>query len=156
MGQNFQAQRHELVYGLRRLSIELDAVGSRFAALHGLNRTDVRAMIAIMDADHAGQPMTPGTLGAAVQLSSASVTALLDRLERAGHVRRVRDSEDRRRVGLELTESALAASEAFFGGLHRELVATLSTYSPAELEVIRRFLAQSTAAVVDHQAPDQG
>ena len=34
----------------RRLTVELDAVGQRFADVHGLNRTDVRALVAIMDA----------------------------------------------------------------------------------------------------------
>src|SRR3954465_137235 len=80
---------------LRRLTVELDAVGQRFAGLHGLGRTDLRALVAIMDAARAGRPMTAGALGAAVELSSASVTALVDRLERVGQVGRGRDTHNR-------------------------------------------------------------
>ena len=141
----------ELSLQLRRLSVELDAVGQRFADLHGLNRTDVRALVAIMDAARGASPVTAGALGAAVDLSSASVTALVDRLERAGHVQRVRDSEDRRRVVLEMTDSAMAAGRDFFGGLQRDLIAAMDSYSEAELETVRRFLAEMTGVIVRHQ-----
>src|SRR3954470_4441450 len=90
--------RQELALLLRRLNVELDAVGQRFAEVHGLNRTDVRALVAIMDAARRGESRTAGRLGAAVDLSSASVTALLDRLEKVGPIRRTRDADDRRKV----------------------------------------------------------
>ncbi len=143
--------REELALLLRRLTVELDAVGQRFAQLHGLNRTDVRALVAIMDAARRGESMTAGSLGASVELSSASVTALLDRLERAGHIRRVRDADDRRRVVLEMSESAMSAGAAFFGGLQRDLVAAMTSYSDAELAVVRRFLTEMTDVIVRHQ-----
>ena len=143
--------RLELGLVLRRLSVELDAVGSRFAELHGLGRTDVRALIAIMDAARAGSALTAGGLGAAVDLSSASVTALVDRLERAGHVRRVRDPEDRRRVVLEMSESSMAAGAAFFGGLQKDLISAMESYSDDDLAVVRRFLTEMTEVVVRHQ-----
>ena len=145
--------RQELALLLRRLSIALDAMGQRFADLHGLGRTDVRALVAIMDAARQGQALTAGGLGAAVELSSASVTALLDRLERVGHVRRVRDPADRRRVGLELSDTALAAGGEFFGGLQRDLVGAMAGYTDEELDVVRRFLTEMTAVIEHHQRP---
>src|SRR3954462_4396360 len=132
-GDAVDEQRAELALLLRRLTVELDAVGQRFAGLHGLNRTDVRALVAIMDAARSGRPMTAGGLGAAVELSSASIAALVDRLERAGHVRRVRDAADRRRVVLEMSPSAMAAGAEFFGGLQRDLVASMAGYSDEDL-----------------------
>ena len=143
--------RLELGLLMRRLSIELDAVGARFAGLHGLGRTDVRALVAIMDAARTGSALTAGGLGAAVELSSASVTALVDRLERSGHVHRVRDPEDRRRVVLTMSDSSMAAGAAFFGGLQRDLIAAMADYSDDELAVVRRFLTDMTDVVVRHQ-----
>ena len=145
-----ERERQEISLLLRRLTVELDAVGQRFARMHELNRTDVRALVAIMDAARRGEPMTPGRLGDAVELRSASVTALVDRLERAGHVRRVRDAADRRRVVLEMTESAMTAGGAFFGGLQRDLVAAMAHYSDEELAVVRRFLIEMTDVVARH------
>src|SRR3954467_1126527 len=128
-GDAVDEQRAELALLLRRLTVELDAVGQRFAGLHGLNRTDVRALVAIMDAARAGRPVTAGALGAAVELSSASVTALVDRLERAGHVRRVRDEADRRRVVLEMSPAAMTAGAGFFGGPRAALAAAMAGFT---------------------------
>ena len=146
--------RREVGLLLRRLTVEVDAVGSRFADLHGLGRTDVRALVAIMDAARGGQALTAGALGSAVELSSASVTALLDRLEKAGHVQRVRDEGDRRRVVLQMTESAMRAGGEFFGGLQRDLLAAMAGYTDEGLAVVRRFLVRMTDVVVRHQRPE--
>ena len=147
------ADRRELALLLRRLTVELDAVGQRFAELHGLNRTDVRALVAIMDAARGGESLTAGRLGAAVDLSSASVTALLDRLEKVGHIRRTRDADDRRRVVLEMSDSAMAAGAEHFGGLQRDLTAAMEGYSDDELDVVRRFLVDMTEAIERHSHP---
>ena len=145
-------ERAEAALLLRRLSVELDAVGQRFADLHGLGRTDVRAIVAVMDAARAGEPLTAGGLGAAVSLSSASVTALVDRLERSGHLQRVRDPADRRRVVLQMTERSMAAGAAFFGGLQRDLVAAMEGFSDADLAVVIRFLTAMTEVIERHAA----
>jgi DNA-binding MarR family transcriptional regulator len=146
--------RQEIGLLLRRLTVEVDAVGARFADQHGMGRSDMRALVAIMDAARGGGALTAGALGSAVELSSASVTALVDRLEKAGHVHRVRDPEDRRRVVLEMTESAMRAGGEFFGGLQRDLVAAMGAYTDEELAVVRRFLSEMTEIVVRHQRRD--
>ena len=148
-----ERDRQEIALLLRRLTVELQAVGQRFAELHGLNRTDVRALVAIMDAARADRSLTAGALGAAVDLTSASVTALVDRLERVGHVRRVRDEHDRRRVVLEISDTAMAAGGEFFGGLQRDLAGAMAGYTDEELDVVRRFLTEMTEVIVRHSKP---
>ena len=142
--------RAELALLLRRLTVELDAVGDRFATEHGLGRTDVRALVAIMDAARAGQALTAGGLGAAVDLSSASVTALVDRLERVGHVHRSRDPGDRRRVVLSASDTAMEAGRAFFGALQGDLTGAMARYTDEELAVVDRFLREMTAVIERH------
>ena len=46
---------------------------------------------------------SPPELAAEAGLTTGAVTAVIDRLERAGYARRVRDDEDRRRVKVEVT-----------------------------------------------------
>ncbi|WP_345771838.1 MarR family winged helix-turn-helix transcriptional regulator [Geodermatophilus sabuli] len=150
MADNAARARQELALLLRRLNVELDAVGQRFADRHGLNRTDVRALVAIMDAARRGEALTAGRLGEAVDLRSASVTALVDRLEKVGHVRRVRDPGDRRRVGLEMSDAAMAAGAEHFGGLAHDLVAAMEGYTDGELDVVRRWLEDMTAVIARH------
>jgi len=65
-----------------------------------------------------GGPQTVGRLGAEVGLAPASVTRLVDRLEKRGLVARSRDAEDRRRVDVRLTahgERVLGESKVFRG-----------------------------------------
>ena len=150
MDRDAAAVRQEIALLLRRLNVELDAVGQRFAEMHGLNRTDVRALVAIMDAARRGEALTAGRLGDAVDLRSASVTALVDRLEKVGHVRRVRDPEDRRRVSLEMSDSAMAAGAEHFGGLARDLSAAMEVYSDEELAVVRHWLEDMTTVITRH------
>ena len=98
-------------------------------------------------------PRTAGRLGAAVDLSSASVTALLDRLEKVGHIHRTKDADDRRRVVLEMSDSAMAAGAEHFGGLQRDLAAAMEGYSDEELDIVRRFLEDMTRVIERHARP---
>jgi DNA-binding MarR family transcriptional regulator len=139
--------RQQLAYLLRQMNVELDQLGHEFAAQHRLHTTDMRALVAIMDAGRGGQTMTPGRLAQELNLTSPSVTALLDRLERQGHLRRVRDHHDRRRVTLEIEPQALALGAEFFGPLNRELLAAMDAFSDAELQVAGRFLQAMTEVI---------
>ncbi|MER6559246.1 MarR family transcriptional regulator [Streptomyces sp. NPDC001027] len=129
-----------LVHLLRAVTVEFDQLGAEFAARHGLHPTDVRALIHLLDAARAGTRATPGWLGEQLRLNSAGTTALVDRLERLGLVRRGRDSADRRRVLLEVQEKATELGWAFFGPVIGEVVAAAEGFEAGELETVRRFL----------------
>jgi DNA-binding MarR family transcriptional regulator len=144
-------EREQLVQLLQAYATEADRLGQAFAERHGLHPTDLHALLAVMHADRAGRPLTPGGLGQQLGLSSGATTALVDRLERVGHVHRVRDERDRRRVTLRYGETAATVGEAFFGPLAVRLDEVLDAYSPAELAVARRFLVDTIAAVRAHR-----
>lgn len=130
-----------LVHLLRAVTVEFDLLGAEFAARHGLHPTDVRALIHLLDAERAGTPATPGWLGGQLRLNSAGTTALVDRLERLGLVRRSRDTADRRRVLLEVEQKAVELGWSFFGPLIGEVVRVAEGFEAGELETVRRFLA---------------
>ncbi|QGV77838.1 MarR family transcriptional regulator [Streptomyces ficellus] len=139
-----------LVHLLRAVTVEFDLLGAEFAARNGLHPTDVRALIHLLDAARAGTPATPGWLGGQLRLNSAGTTALVDRLERLGLVRRSRDTSDRRRVLLEVEEKATALGWAFFGPVIGEVVTVAEGFEQGELETVRRFLTsvrEATARV---------
>jgi DNA-binding MarR family transcriptional regulator len=75
-------------------------------------------------------------------------------LEGAGHVRRQRDTTDRRRVQLVVEEQAVALGWSFFGTLINELVDSMRTFSLSELDVVRRFLLTMTEVVVAARRDD--
>lgn len=129
-----------LVHLLRAVTVEFDLLGAEFAARHGLHPTDVRALIQLLDAERTGTRATPGWLGERLRLNSAGTTALVDRLERLGLVRRRRDTADRRRVLLEVEEKATELGWSFFGPVIGEVVAAAEGFEAGELETVRRFL----------------
>ncbi|MFF8032806.1 MULTISPECIES: MarR family winged helix-turn-helix transcriptional regulator [unclassified Streptomyces] len=123
---------------LRRLHGEINRMVHGFAGRSGLHATDVQALAAILDAE---QPMTPGRLREHLGLTSGAVTACVDRLERAGHVTRVRESADRRVVHLRYADGARTEARTYFRPLAEATGATLSRFEESELAVALRFLA---------------
>lgn len=139
----------EIVHLLRAVTVELGLHSARFAHQNGMHPTDVRALIALMDARRAGEETTAGQLGATLGLNSAGTTAVIDRLERAGHVRRVRGRADRRKVVVEVDERAVALGQAFFGPLIGRAVELLRGCDERELTAIRGFLEGVREAAAD-------
>ncbi|KES04272.1 MarR family transcriptional regulator [Streptomyces toyocaensis] len=131
---------------LRRMNGEFNRIAHDFAQSQGLHLTDVQALIAILDADSdpeaGGEPMTPGRLRKQLNLTSGAVTACVDRLERAGHIRRVRAVDDRRVVHLQYAEAARSLARDYFRPLARSTDAARGRFTPEELLVIARFLTE--------------
>ncbi|MET3984702.1 MarR family winged helix-turn-helix transcriptional regulator [Streptomyces sp. PvR034] len=129
---------------LRTMNAELGRLSQEFAREQGLHPTDVQALVAVLDAeyDEDGGPMTPGRLAQRMDLTTGAVTACLDRLEKAGHLRRVRAADDRRVVHLHYAESGRDAARAYFRPLARATDAARNAFSSEELHVVVRFLAE--------------
>ncbi len=144
--------RDELVRLLQTYAAEADRLGQVFAERNGMHPTDLYALLAVMQADTAGTPLTPGRLGEHLGLSSGATTAVVDRLERADHVRRERDVRDRRRVTLRYADAAAAVGGAFFGPLAVRMDRMLAGFTADELAVVQRFLERTNALMREHRA----
>ncbi len=122
---------------LRRINSEMNALIHRFAGENGLHATDIQALGAILDAQ---TPMTPGRLGQHLGLTSGAVTACLDRLEKAGHLRRVRDATDRRVVHLHYEPTARKVASDHFRVLARATERALERAGEDDASAALRFL----------------
>jgi DNA-binding MarR family transcriptional regulator len=109
----------ELFAEVRAGQNAVDAMDDAAAGYLGINRTDFRCLDVI---DRSGR-MTPGELATESGLTTGAITAVLDRLERGGFVRRTRDDEDRRRIFVELTPEAHART----GELYAPIAANART-----------------------------
>lgn len=134
------ARAWRIVDALRRYGTDSTAVSHAYATRQGLGTSDLQALVAIMAAEGGGHPLTPGALRAHVGLSSGGTSYVIDRLETAGHIRRVHDHLDSRVVHLRYTEQGMATAMAFFGELGRRTERVIATLSPDEQEVVGRFL----------------
>ena len=114
--------------------------------LAGLNRTDWRCL----DILGTRGPMTAGQLAEAVRLTTGAVTGVLDRLESAGLVRRVRDTEDRRRINVEVTDEVNRRAAPVYGPLIADATEAHATFDVDELELITRFIRIERELLAKH------
>ncbi|MER5685649.1 MarR family transcriptional regulator [Streptomyces sp. NPDC002205] len=141
-----QSPEMEIVHLLRKVTVEFGLRQAEFASRHGMHPTDVRALICLLDAERAGTDATAGWLGAQLGLNSAGTTAVIDRLERLGHLTRTRDPRDRRRVLLTVDPRAVELGRSFFGPLIDNTVAVLHDFDESETAAVRRFLSAAHRA----------
>ncbi|MDO9409960.1 MarR family transcriptional regulator [Patulibacter sp.] len=140
--------RTALLYLLRRQSEEAIRFAAVFGETHGLHQTDVSALAAIAHGAASGTPLGPAALASTLHLSRPATTALLDRLERAGHVARRPDPDDRRRSVIEMQPAASALAGEFFGPLGAAFGRAIERYTPEQLEVVAAFLRDVTDATI--------
>ncbi len=131
---------------LRQLNLELDRFNALFSDAHGLHQTDLNALVAILDAANRQDPMTPGRLADTLDLSVSATTALLARLESLGHITRERSKTDRRRVDLDIHDTARQVGSDFYRPLLREFSAVWHEFSDEQRETIRQFLTATIGA----------
>ena len=81
-----------------------------------------------------------------IRLTSGAVTGLIDRLERAGFVRRTPDPHDRRKVFVEVLPDRMATLDALFVPVNEAMTALLRTYPPQDLERFADFLEKAADA----------
>ncbi len=89
----------------------------------------------------------PGELTRYLGLSTASTTALLDRLERSGHVVRVANPDDRRSVFIQSTPRADAEVRETLGNMHGRMLAAVIDMPPEESSIVVGFLRRMSDAV---------
>lgn len=138
----------ELMGLLQQFTVETDRYVDAVSARDSLYRTDLNALGVMMGAARAGVTVTPGMLRSELHLSSPATTALVDRLDNAGHVKRSRSDVDRRQVHLEMTEKAMLTGGQLFAPLARHIGGALKNFSEEEQRLLADMMRQITAATI--------
>lgn len=147
-----EALLEQLLYEMRLMS-SYDALFSQAVAERvGMHSTDIETM----DLLHTLGIMTAGELAQRTGLSSGATTRLVDRLERAGYVRRKRDEQDRRRVLIELAWENLGELEELYRPMGEGMTEVWSSFSEDQLRVIVDFVRRSNAKVAEVNAVLRG
>lgn len=122
----------------------------------GINRTDGRCLDLI---DRRGR-MSAGQLANESGLTTGAVTAVIDRLEAAGYVRRIRDTLDRRKIWVELTEDTRNIIARIFGHYEKTGPMMMDRFTPEQIRGILDYLEIGTflqnemaAALREHLDP---
>jgi DNA-binding MarR family transcriptional regulator len=132
---------------LRELMSESDQISRLFATAHDVRPTDFRALLHIMVAETAGQPMTSGDLSHRMGLSGAAITYLVDRLIESGHLRRDSHPADRRKVILRYSESGMDTARSYFTPLAAHVESAFEGLTDADLAAAHRVFNAFNAAM---------
>ena len=118
----------------------------------GMHATDIETM----DLLNTLGPMTPGELSKRTGLTSGATTRLIDRLERAGYVRRKPEPLDRRCVIIEPVEENLGELGALFEPLAQGMTELWAQFNDEDLDIIIRFARQSNIVTAEVNARLRG
>jgi DNA-binding MarR family transcriptional regulator len=142
----------ELAGEIRALQGAVEAVDAAAAARLGVNQTDLRCLDVLLQRESA----TPGELGAALGLTTGSVTAMLDRLDRLGYLTREPDPADRRRSVVRAGDRTRQAADEIYRPLAEEANEGLQRYSAAELRLLLDFVRGSREIQEKHVSRIRG
>jgi DNA-binding MarR family transcriptional regulator len=91
-------------------------------------------------------PLSPSALARLAGLHPATLTGILDRLERGGWISRDRDPTDRRGIAISATRERAAEVFGIYAGMNSRLDELLAGYSGEELAVLADFLRRTAEA----------
>ena len=127
----------------REMSTETIMFHQAVADILGLHITDHKCL----DFIYRFGAMPAGRLADLTGLTTGAVTGIIDRLEKAGYVRRISDPKDRRRTIVEPTRNKKLERklELIFIPLRKRMHKILSSYSDSELA----FLLNTTTEMLE-------
>lgn len=138
----------EVVLAVRAHQSAVDEVDEAAANFLGVNRTDLRCL----DILDRGGRLSAGELASGSGLTSGAITSVIDRLERAGYVRRLPHDSDRRRVLVELTDEAQRRSGLIYGPIAQSAQPLLEHCSDDELAFVRDFMQRGRDILLQNAA----
>ncbi|MEV5746988.1 MarR family transcriptional regulator [Actinoallomurus sp. NPDC052308] len=135
----------ELSHQARVSTVWTVLLHNAIASRSGINVTDMQCINLLQ----LRGPMTPGQLADAMFLTTGgAITAVIDRLERAGMVRRRRDDQDRRRVIVEaLKDGPVTELGRRFLPVAELYEKAMADYTDEELRVLIRYLTRNNTEI---------
>jgi DNA-binding MarR family transcriptional regulator len=126
----------ELQRAMQRNTMWTVLLHSATASKAGMNVTDAQCVnLLVLDG-----PMTPGGLAQVMGITTGgAITAVIDRLEKAGYVKRTRDPDDRRRVIVEPVPEAVASFARYFEPIARVTGEKFAAFSEDQLRLLLDF-----------------
>lgn len=131
---------------VRKVGAQSVLISDLVATRVGLNSTDLECL----DLLYLAGVTTAGTLARHTGLTTGATTAVIDRLERAGFVRRRRDTSDRRCVLVEVEPSSADRIKPLYALLAKRLADLNKQYDDRELATVVDYLSRALDAGAQH------
>jgi DNA-binding MarR family transcriptional regulator len=136
----------DLLLALRRYGLENDRFDLAVARAHDVSMAEMKAI----DHIQAEGGLTPGELGERLSLTSGAVTAVIDRLERAGWVERSPHPTDRRSVVVRMTEQSMEAGARIYVPYSEALGRLAAELPPESRQAVADYLEKAADIAAEH------
>ncbi|MBR0796086.1 MarR family transcriptional regulator [Bradyrhizobium jicamae] len=130
---------------MRRSSAQGVMYGQAVANVAGISNSDMDCM----DFLNLEGRVTAGRLAEVTGLTTGAITGVIDRLEKAGYVRRERDESDRRKVFISVVEEKAAEIGKFYVPMQAAMHKLWSGYTDEELRLLLRFANDGYKGVLE-------
>lgn len=124
---------------VREFQRAVDQGDEEIARLLNLNRTDLRCLDLLLQRG----PSAPSRLSVELGLTTGSVTAMLDRMEKAGYITRTPDPSDRRKVIVQATPEIAAQAMEAMAPLMEDSAKSTAHYKIADLKLLVDFFTNA-------------
>jgi DNA-binding MarR family transcriptional regulator len=121
----------------------------------GMGENDLIAMRYLLRAQEQGKTVGPKELAQYLGITSASITVLLDRLEKSGHLHRQPSPFDRRALIIVPVVPTDELEAATLGDIRPELLDVVDSLSSEDARIVVEFLSEMSDAVdqIDSHIP---
>ena len=133
---------------LRKVGAQSVLISDLVATRVGLNSTDLECL----DLLYLAGTTTAGALAKHTGLTTGATTAVIDRLEQAGFVRRRRDTSDRRCVLVEVVPSSAERIQPLYARLSSALGELNTAFDDRRLAIVVDYLSRALASGAEHVA----
>lgn len=131
---------------VREFQRAVDQGDDEIARLLRLNRTDLRCLDLLLQRG----PSAPSRLSTELGLTTGSVTAMLDRMEKAGYITRTPDPSDRRKVIVQATPEIAAQAVEAMTPLMEDSARSMAHYTVADLKLLVDFFTTAIGVQARH------
>lgn len=138
------AQIGQLMAALAALRAAEQRISEASQRYMALGQTDMKALHYLVVARNTDTITTPGAIAQHLEISTASTTKLLDRLESGGHIVRAPHPSDRRALAITITDESYEAAVETVGRQHAKRFYAAARLTSSERDVVIRFLKDMT------------
>lgn len=137
----------ELLQSFRRYRAAEVAMRRRTRESMSMGENDLLVLRYLFKARQQGRSVSPGEIARYLAVSTASMTAIVDRLEESGHVRRERHRSDRRSIYVVPTADSDDEVRRTLGDMHDRMLEAVLDMSADEIRIVMDTLGRLQAAV---------
>ncbi|MCJ7687168.1 MAG: MarR family transcriptional regulator [Desulfobacteraceae bacterium] len=139
-GDIYTIRTKEIVYSIRRLMQAGEHYTKELNKIYNVSAAQINCLLAL----HENGPLPPSQIAKHVMVNSSTVTGVIDRLEKKDLVRRLRISQDRRVITVELTKNGKVLAENAPPPIQQKIIDGLNQLSPSKIEQISLTLKRLT------------